>query len=75
MTQSETWDPGRSGTPGFGVGHRLGHRLKPVSDMRNLLKQVDTAPSALQCTLVIRRRFESAVLVEMMTNALVSNRA
>ena len=75
MTQSETWDPGRSGTPGFGVGHRLGHRLKPVSDMRNLLKQVDTAPSALERTLAISRRFESAVLVEMMTNALVSNRA
>ena len=52
-----------------GVGHRFGHRLKPVSDMRNPLKRVERVSSALKRTLAISRRFESAGLAGTMTIA------
>jgi hypothetical protein len=52
-----------------GVGHRLVHRLKPVSDSQNPLKRVGRASSALQRTLAISRRFESAGLAETTTIA------
>jgi hypothetical protein len=53
----------------MGTGRRFVHRLKPVSDVRNSLKRVERLSSALQRTLAIRRRFESAGLAETMTNA------
>ncbi len=55
--------------PNWGDGRRFGHRLKPAADMQNLLKQVGQASSAIQRTLAISRRFESAGLAETLTDA------
>jgi hypothetical protein len=42
------------------AGGSFDHRLKPVSAMQNPLKRAKRASSALERTLAISRRFESA---------------